>query len=135
VLAYFCTSQLERLFFTALPAGYLIYLRAICPRLDIHFLVEYPEDGEMTSVFHVLGSTHWKVYCTAHVSESLESSSYAPGRTITLQIPLQVIVDFDYSRGILYFDEEKLNQKKNVITFDDAPDGEADGVDVWVEEV
>lgn len=117
------------------PKWYLICLSTICPKLDIHFLVEYPEDGETTSVFHVLGSTHWQANYIAHNSGLLEPSHRAPGRNITLQIPLQVMVDFDYSRGILYYDEEHLNQKKDVITFDDAPDGEASGVDVWVEEV
>jgi hypothetical protein len=65
---------------------------------------------------------------------SFDQNQDSSAETVAIQIPLQMMLDFNYSRGILYYDEEHLNKKKEVIKFGSHLSESHSSPCIWVED-
>jgi hypothetical protein len=99
--------------------GHLICLRDTCPTLENHFFLETQDKTEGAFDFKVLGPKHRDVKYTAHI----EGLCTMDGTTvrIVLRLPLQLMIDLDHSRGMLYYNEGHLNQRKHFMQLESRP--------------
>jgi len=102
---------------TGETTGYLICLADLCPTLGKHFFLQQTEHA---IEFKILGPKHRHIEYYARIEGPIAQLLDSAIEQITLRLPLQVLIDLDHSRGILYYNEQHLNQRKAFIQFERA---------------